>query len=172
LHPVSQGTPAGPFIEVLNRFPVEQLEEELRKVMAQMTQLNTTAQLLRLAISAREATNGESRVEAPAADATASHPAPSPVMVTRRPKLKTAVVNVMADGEHGRAWSPTELHRALDERGWAPQTAAARSQISNRLRELVAVGKVDKIGKGLYVLVGTDEPGGNGLFAPSGSEEG
>lgn len=157
--------PTGPFLDVLNRFPLDQLEDELAKVRGQMAQLNTAAQLLQLAIDTRRGANGSVTVNAPAASATATAPDPE---VATRPKLKSAILAVLTDGPRGRAWSPVEVHAALDERGWAPDTAHPRSQISNRLSDLVRSGQVEKTGKGRYVLMRNDESGsaaGSGIGA-------
>src|SRR6266508_1438957 len=54
-------TPTGPFLDLLNGFPLEQLEDEQAKVAEQIAQLNTAKQLLDLAISARKAANGVGR---------------------------------------------------------------------------------------------------------------
>lgn len=141
--------PTGPFIELLNRFPLEQLEEELARVDANMAQLNTARQLLDLAIQARRAANGGTRgIDSGRGSDSAS--------VGVRPPLKQAILAVMADGPAAYAWTPSEIHSALDDRGWAPTGTAARAQISNRLSGLVDKGQVGKPDKGKYVLLGGD----------------
>lgn len=142
--------PTGPFIDLLNRFPLPQLEEELEKVRGQIGQLDTAARLLELAIQARRASNGNS-----ARIGTAVETDTAGSIGGVRPKLKTAILGVMQPGGD-RVWSPIELHQALAERGWAPTGSAARSQISNRLGDLVESGQVVKPEKGLYKLVRTD----------------
>jgi hypothetical protein len=148
--------PTGPFLDVINRFPLEQLMEEREKLRVQMAQLNTAAQLLDLAISARRAANGQQEdktIAAPSAEAVASAPAPT---IGGRPRLKQAILRVMADTPPGTEWTPSELHSELENRGWAPTGTAARAQISNRLSDLVKSGQLDKPEKGRYVLVRGD----------------
>jgi hypothetical protein len=149
-------TPTGPFLDLLNQIRLEELEEELAKVESQIAQLNTARQLLDLAISARKAANGDRQdatISTPAAKATAIAPAPT---IGVRPKLKQAILAVMADGAPGYGWSPTEIHSVLETRGWAPQTDSARSQISNRLRDLVKSGQLRKPEPGRYYLMRGD----------------
>jgi hypothetical protein len=151
-----QITPAGPFLDLLNSFSLEQLEEERAKLREQMTQWNTAAELLDLAISARKAANGarqDETVSVPGATATATAPPPR---IGAKPPLKKAILAVMAGGGRNYEWSPTEIHAALDEHGWAPQTDSARSQISNRLRDLVKSGQLRKPRPGRYYLMRGD----------------
>lgn len=140
-----------PFVDLLNRFPLDQLEEERAKVQEQMAQLDTVARLLDYAISARRATDGASTATGPA------EAAARPPQIYATPPLRTRVLSIMAEGGPDRHWSPAEIHAALEARNWAPQTAAARSQISNRLRELLAAGQIEKLGKGRYVVKGVPQ---------------
>jgi hypothetical protein len=146
-------TPTGPFLELLNGIPLEQLEEELAKIDSDLARLNTARQLLDLAISARKAANGDEAIATPSATAEATGRL---TPIGTRPRLKQAILAVMAGAPSGYEWTPSDLHAALEARGWAPTTAAARSQISNRLGNLVESGQVRKPAKGLYVLVGND----------------
>jgi len=149
----NQVDPTGQFLDLLNRFSLEQLEEERAKLRAQIAQLNTASQLLDLAINVRTAANGQQDdkvIPAPPATAGATGPAPT---VGGRPRLKEAILGVMAEGADAYEWRPAEIHAALEARGWAPQTASARSQISNRLGDLVEAGQLRKPRPGHYRLV-------------------
>jgi hypothetical protein len=148
-------TPTGPFLDLLNRFPLKQLEEERDKVAGQIAQLNTARQLLDLAISARK-TDGSTQIIAVGQAKTTESALPITPAIGGRPPLKQAILAVLADGENGYQWTPKEIHAELENRGWAPTTAAARAQISNRLSNLVESGQVLKPEKGLYVLVRGD----------------
>jgi hypothetical protein len=153
LNLVKQRTePTGAFLDLINGFSLEQLEEERDKLLVQMAAMTTATQLLELAISARRAANGDKTVSAPPAEATATAPAPGLTPIGARPRLKQAILRVMADGPKGHEWTPSELHSALDDRGWAPTGTAARAQISNRLGDLVEALQLAKPGKGRYVL--------------------
>lgn len=155
-----------PFIELLHGYPLERLEAERDRVRAEVARLNTAMQLLDLAITMRAAETPRS-----SARATATVDGGSP---TTRPRtLRASVLAVMSDGAPGTEWTPTAIHQALDGRGWSPKGSAARSQISNRLRDLVSTGQVEKVGSGRYTLaMRTEESDATGLFAPADSKEG
>jgi hypothetical protein len=149
-------TPTGPFLDLLNRFPLEQLEDEQARVAEQIAQLNTAKQLLDLAISARKAANGAGRTTQAIGRPTETDTALPVAPIGVRPRLKQAILAVMADGSPDHEWSPTEIHAVLDSRGWAPETDSARSQISNRLRDLVKSGQLRKPAPGRYYLMRGD----------------
>src|SRR4051812_13991988 len=116
--------------KVLGSLTAAELEDGIREVQQQIAELATRQELLQLLLRAKQ---GASDSVIPA----------DPIQ-RGRPPLRAAILQVMAEGG-AREWGPSELHDALEGRGWAPTTKAARSQISNRLRDLVASGHVKKI---------------------------
>ena len=167
--------PDGPFANAINQFSSSQLELEQARVRSQIAQLTTLDQLLELAISIRRASE-------PAGQLSTSRGKPvargtsilRPPQIVGRPTLKTAILLVMSEGAPGYEWSPTAVHEELTKRGWAPETASARSQISNRLQDLVKTGQIIKPAQGRYMLAAAtnESDGTTGLFAPAGSGEG
>jgi hypothetical protein len=167
-------------MRVLGGLSEKELVAELNEVQRQIAALNTHAELVQLVLRFKEATGTTVRppaahAKAGAGSVTVAGGGSATVAATGgtdRPTLKAAILSLMADSPH-KVWTPTELHAALDAKGWAPEGTAARAQISNRLAALVKSMQVTKLGKGRYALPqGTEGSEETGLFVPADPEEG
>lgn len=68
-----------------------------------------------------------------------------------RPTLRQAIVLVMRDNT-ARRWTVHELVAALDEQGWLPDRGDAAKRVSDMAGEMVRVGQLGRVDRGIYVL--------------------
>ena len=162
--------------KLLDGLTREELDEEINDVQRRMAELSTHLEFLQLALRLKESRlRRDDRVEpGRLVDEAAALGAVAATTGPGRPPLKAAVLLVMGEAPN-KVWTPTELYAAVAARGWAPETASAKTQVSNALQRLRRSHQVKKVGTGRYELATptrTDGPQETGLFVPGGPEEG
>ena len=71
-----------------------------------------------------------------------------------RPLGEAAVLRIVREAP-GTVWTPREIHRVLETRGWInPDAAEPRAGTEAAIGRLVKKGKLAKLGRGEYLYVG------------------
>jgi hypothetical protein len=138
----SRSIPSSPLLKALHRQSIEALEAELAEIEHQMSELDTTAALLRMAVRWKKQTGKDPTERQAAAKQEESN--------GDRPALREAITLVLAD--HGGAMKLADMFAELQRRRWAPTSANPKSQVSARLSKMSQRGQVIRLGNGEYAL--------------------
>jgi hypothetical protein len=118
----------------LMKMKPDEVRGALAQVQALMAQLDTFESLLMMVADLAQG-DGSNGAE--------------PERIPQPRTLREAVIAIMSDG---KLWKPAEVLHALTDHGWAPNGSAARSQVSNRLRDMLKREEVTQAADGRYRL--------------------
>jgi hypothetical protein len=69
-----------------------------------------------------------------------------------KPTLRQAIVLVFKDAPPERAWKPSEVIEALEQRGWMPEARSGSQMVRNRLGSMIENGDLVRDALGNYSL--------------------
>jgi len=121
-----------PIVSVLSKLALSRLNEMRLEASEQITDLQQQLTWIERAVKEK---GGSSREPA-------TPPVPQPRIGRRRSSKREAILNVLASRQPGRAWAPSEIRVALDERGIGSSTESVRVA----LRRMLDAGEVERGG--------------------------